>query len=155
MWTSSPTTSAVVRHMPCRGGILPPVCYVMLCHGCVSGTDGTMWASNSAVVRTCPVGVATCRPFFMQKCRTMRNTTDAQCAPLQRYLTPTLKPTGQSNSPLDMQNPTCFWQVGFCVLCWLRHIFPGRLQPSIVCAGELNFCVRKGNRWTLTAIETN
>ena len=34
-------------------------------------------------------------------------------------------------------------------------IFPGRRQPSIVGAGELNFCVRYGNRWTLTAISTN
>ena len=34
-------------------------------------------------------------------------------------------------------------------------IFPGRLQPSIVGADELNFCVRNGNRWTLTAISTN
>ena len=34
-------------------------------------------------------------------------------------------------------------------------IFPGRRQPSIVGADELNFCVRNGNRWTLTAISTN
>ena len=34
-------------------------------------------------------------------------------------------------------------------------IFPGRLQPSIVSAGELNFRVRDGNGWTLTAISTN
>ena len=39
--------------------------------------------------------------------------------------------------------------------CWRRHIFPGRLHPSIVSAGELNCCVRNGNRWTLTAIGTN
>ena len=30
-------------------------------------------------------------------------------------------------------------------------IFPGRLQPSIVGVCELNFCVRNGNRWDLTA----
>ena len=34
-------------------------------------------------------------------------------------------------------------------------IFPGSRPPSIVGAGELNFCVRDGNRWTLTAINTN
>ena len=34
-------------------------------------------------------------------------------------------------------------------------IFPGRLQPSIFGASELNFCVRDGNRWTLTAINTD
>ena len=34
-------------------------------------------------------------------------------------------------------------------------IFPGRLQPSIVSAVELNFRVRDGNGWTLTAISTN
>ena len=34
-------------------------------------------------------------------------------------------------------------------------IFPGRLQPSIVGASELNFRVRDGNGWTLAAISTN
>ena len=34
-------------------------------------------------------------------------------------------------------------------------IFPVRLQTSIVGAGELNFRVRDGNGWTLTAINTN
>ena len=34
-------------------------------------------------------------------------------------------------------------------------IFPGRLQPSIVSRSELNYCVRNGNRWTLTLISTN
>ena len=33
-------------------------------------------------------------------------------------------------------------------------IFPGRRQPSIVGAGELNFCVRYGNRWNPFAITT-
>ena len=42
-----------------------------------------------------------------------------------------------------------------CSLCWHLPIFPGRRQPSIVGASELNFCVRNGNRWTLTAIDTN
>ena len=34
-------------------------------------------------------------------------------------------------------------------------IFPGRLQPSIVSANELNCRVRNGNGWTLIAISTN
>ena len=34
-------------------------------------------------------------------------------------------------------------------------IFPGRLQPSIVGADELNCRVRNGNGWTLTAINTD
>ena len=34
-------------------------------------------------------------------------------------------------------------------------IFPGRLQPSIVGADELNYRVRNGNGWTLIAINTN
>ena len=33
--------------------------------------------------------------------------------------------------------------------------FPVRLQTSIFGAGELNFRVRDGNGWTLTAINTN
>ena len=34
-------------------------------------------------------------------------------------------------------------------------IFPGRRQPSIVGASELNCRVRDGNGWTLTAISTD
>ena len=34
-------------------------------------------------------------------------------------------------------------------------IFPGSRPPSIVGVHELNFCVRDGNRWTLTTINTN
>ena len=34
-------------------------------------------------------------------------------------------------------------------------IFPASYPASIVGASELNFCVRDGNRWTLTAINTN
>ena len=40
-------------------------------------------------------------------------------------------------------------------VCWHRPIFPGRRQPSIVGTGELNYRVRDGNGWTLTAIDTN
>ena len=39
--------------------------------------------------------------------------------------------------------------------CWRKPIFPGRHQPSIFGAGELNFRVRDGNGWTLAAINTN
>ena len=37
-----------------------------------------------------------------------------------------------------------------------RHlpIFTGRLQPTIFGTSELNFCVRNGNRWNLTVIDT-
>ena len=40
-------------------------------------------------------------------------------------------------------------------MCWHLLIFPGRYQPSIVSASELNFRVRDGNGCTLTAINTN
>ena len=40
-------------------------------------------------------------------------------------------------------------------LCWHLPIFPGRYQPSIVGASELNCRVRDGNGCTLTAIDTN
>ena len=40
-------------------------------------------------------------------------------------------------------------------LCWHWPIFPGRFQPSIFGADELNFCVRNGNRWTLIVKNTN
>ncbi len=42
-----------------------------------------------------------------------------------------------------------------CSLVLALPIFPGRRQPSIFGAGELNFRVRDGNGWTLTAISTN
>ena len=44
---------------------------------------------------------------------------------------------------------------GCIALCWHLPIFPGRRQPSIFGTTELNFCVRYGNRWTLTVINTN
>ena len=40
-------------------------------------------------------------------------------------------------------------------LCWRLPIFPGSCPPSIFGASELNFRVRDGNGWTLTAISTN
>ena len=40
-------------------------------------------------------------------------------------------------------------------LCRHLPIFPGRHQPSIFGTTELNFCVRYGNRWTLSVINTN
>ena len=45
--------------------------------------------------------------------------------------------------------------LGGCFKCWHLPIVPGRYQPSIVGTSELNFCVRDGNRWTLTVINTN
>ena len=40
-------------------------------------------------------------------------------------------------------------------MCWHLPIFPGRRQPSIFGTTELNFCVRYGNRWTLSVLNTN
>ena len=42
-----------------------------------------------------------------------------------------------------------------CLLCWHLPIFPGRFQPSIFGASELNFRVRDGNGCTLIAINTD
>ena len=39
--------------------------------------------------------------------------------------------------------------------CWRLPIFTGRFQPTIFGTTELNFCVRDGNRWTLSVIDTN
>ena len=41
------------------------------------------------------------------------------------------------------------------IVCWHRHKFPGRHQPSIVCTGKLNYRVRKGNGWDLAVMDTN
>ena len=42
----------------------------------------------------------------------------------------------------------------FLVCRWQLPIFSGRLQPNIVGVCELNFCVRYGYKWVLTAIIT-
>ena len=42
----------------------------------------------------------------------------------------------------------------FCFGYRRRHTLPGRVQPSTICADELNFCVRYENRWDLIAIDT-
>ena len=54
---------------------------------------------------------------------------------------------------LTKQKSHLLVQVAF--QCWRKLIFPGRHQPSIFSAGELNFRVRDGNGWTLAAINTN
>ena len=62
-----------------------------------------------------------------------------------------------SISPLSRQNKTAdspFWTVR-CHLMSALPIFPGRRQPSIFGASELNCRVRNGNGWTLTAINTD
>ena len=40
-------------------------------------------------------------------------------------------------------------------LMFALPIFTARHQATIVGVSELNFCVRDGNRWTLTTINTN
>ena len=52
-----------------------------------------------------------------------------------------------------MKSPSAFVREGTCIIRQ-QSIFPGRCQPSIVDASELNFCVRNGNRCGLTAITT-
>ena len=52
-----------------------------------------------------------------------------------------------------MKSPSTFTREGTYIIRQ-QSIFPGRCQPSIVDASELNFCVRNGNRCGLTAITT-
>ena len=52
-----------------------------------------------------------------------------------------------------MKSPSAFIREGTYIIRQ-QSIFPGRCQPSIVDASELNFCVRNGNRCGLTAITT-
>ena len=54
---------------------------------------------------------------------------------------------------LQMKSPSAFTREGTYIIRQ-QSIFPGRCQPSIVDASELNFCVRNGNRCGLTAITT-
>ena len=54
---------------------------------------------------------------------------------------------------LTKKNRSAFTDRFFFVLA--LPIFPCSHPQSIVGEGELNFCVRDGNRWTLTPINTN
>ena len=54
---------------------------------------------------------------------------------------------------LTKKNRSAFTDRFFFVLA--LPIFPCSRPQSIVGEGELNFCVRDGNRWTLTPINTN
>ena len=56
---------------------------------------------------------------------------------------------------LDYNTKNQSSQVTTLVFVLALPIFPARLQASIVGASELNFRVRDGNGWTLTAINTN
>ncbi len=70
---------------------------------------------------------------------------------VQRIATPVCAPVRNDNGGVQTKKPPHF--CGGFVLA--LPIFPGSRPPSIVGACELNFCVRDGNRWTLTAINTN
>ena len=61
-------------------------------------------------------------------------------------------PTGLQSKKKYKKTPTL---LGGHFICWHLPIFPGRHQPSIFGTTELNFCVRYGNRWTLSVINTN
>ena len=52
--------------------------------------------------------------------------------------------------PRQRKSSTLLWSFMLAL-----PIFPASHPASIVGASELNFCVRDGNRWTLTAINTN
>ena len=54
---------------------------------------------------------------------------------------------------LQMKSPSAFIREGTYIIRQ-QSIFPGRCQPSIVDASELNFCVRNGNRCGLVVITT-
>ena len=62
--------------------------------------------------------------------------------------------TGAKGKEIDKTKKPPATASGF-ILCWRKLIFPGRHQPSIFSASELNFRVRDGNGWTLAAINTN
>ena len=94
--------------------------------------------------------------------------TDEQCSPLHvlSSYVGLMDPIGRSNGISSSGRQCgCGYQMYFRIQKKPRSfdrgfvlalpIFPGRHQPSIVGANELNFCVRDGNRWTLIAINTN
>ena len=56
-------------------------------------------------------------------------------------------------SPNDKKTPLTLANQGLIGIRQ-RLILPGRVQPSTFSTGELNFCVRDGNRWNLSVITT-
>ena len=56
-------------------------------------------------------------------------------------------------SPNDKKTPLTLANQGLIGIRQ-RLILPGRVQPSTFSTGELNFCVRNGNRWNLSVIAT-
>ena len=58
-----------------------------------------------------------------------------------------------SFSPNDKKTPLTLANQGLIGIRQ-RLILPGRVQPSTFSTGELNFCVRDGNRWNLSVIAT-
>ena len=72
------------------------------------------------------------------------------CSGFFRYYLPFALPTELNRNMSKKAH-----QVLSCFLCRRLSIFPSRYQLSIFDASELNYCVRNGNRWTLTAINTD
>ena len=64
-------------------------------------------------------------------------------------------PPGACRKSDTLKKPPRFTPQGFR-FARSRHlpIFTGRVQPTIFGTSELNFCVRNGNRWGLTVIDT-
>ena len=60
---------------------------------------------------------------------------------------------GFSFSPNDKKAPLTLANQGLIGIRQ-RLILPGRVQPSTFSTGELNCCVRDGNRWNLSVIAT-
>ena len=58
-----------------------------------------------------------------------------------------------SSPPNDKKTPLTLANQGLIGIRQ-RLILPGRVQPSTFSTGELNFCVRDGNRWNLSVIAT-
>ncbi len=60
---------------------------------------------------------------------------------------------GIFSSPKRQKNPLTLANQGLIGIRQ-RLILPGRVQPSTFSTGELNCCVRDGNRWNLSVIAT-
>ena len=104
-------------------------------------------------------GMRACRPTvrYTQKIRLAKSKSDFFVLALPIFLCrQSIVPPAAGPDVLCricMRKATCRWQVAFQMLA--LPIFPCSRPQSIVGEGELNFCVRDGNRWTLTPINTN
>ena len=136
--TKQKTSTLIVEVLLCVGAL-----HIRFRAGCADGVGGLGFFKDDDAARLTP-----CKEDDAEKGKT--DTTDA-CHERKRICC--IFPGRAARSHKKRKKHLTFRLSAFP--CWRLPIFPGRYQPSIVSASELNCRVRDGNGCTLTAISTN